>query len=563
MKKTFLKASVLGLLITGLISVQSLFAQSDPTGKKPVTSTYAITNATVFTVPGSPGTKATVLIKDGVITGVGSKISLPKEAKIISADSLYIYPGFIDGASQAGITKPEDPKRPENFVSSNPPDEIAGITPWRSADDQYSGSSSQVNDFRKAGFTIAQIVPEGGMIAGKASIVVLGDEKSTNILKNNTALAANFRGARGMYPATAVGVMAKFRDVYKNTELTQQRSVQFTSNTGVVRPELTPTYSAMADVVNGQVPVLFTAENDLEVRRAISLQKELGFKLILTGLEEYDAVLDLIKSSGAKVLIQLAIPNDKAIKAQKEDVDEATKAQYARVKEAYDQALAQAGKLEKAGIPFAFTTVGEKAGEILPALRKMVEAGLSENAALAALTSNPASILGISKIAGTIESGKIANMVLTTGPLFSEDAQIKHVIVDGLIYDYEIKEKKKGNGNGNGEVKAEGTWEYVSETPAGSSGGTITINKSGSSYNGTITYDNPGGSGSASSPLKDISLSGNNLSFSFDVAAGGMSLNVKVSGEIANGTLEGSMSIAEYGSFTLTATQSPTFTANK
>lgn len=563
MRKTLLKASVLSCMLGGILGSNLALAQSDPSGKKSITSTYAITNATVFTKPGSEGSKATILIKDGVIKGVGTNLSLPVEAKLIPGDSLFIYPGFIDGASQSGISKPEDPKRPDDFDSSRPSDEIAGITPWRSAVDQYDISSSQVSDLRKAGFTLVQIVPDGGMIPGKAALVILGDKNSTNVIKENTALAANLNGARGMYPGTQVGVMAKFRDVYKNTELTKGRIGTFSSNSGVVRPELTPTYQAMMDVISGQVPVLFTVENDLEVRRAISLQKELGFQLILTGLEEYEAIIDLIKSSGARVLIQLAIPNDKAIKAQKDDATEEVKAQYAKVKAAYDAAIAQAGKLEVAGIPFAFTTIGTKASDAPKALIAMIEAGLSEKAALAALTTNAANILGVEKFAGTIETGKLANLVLGTGPIFEEDTQIKHVVVDGHFFDYETKSKKKNGDSAASGGKIEGTWDYESETPAGSSGGKIILKKEGNEYTGSITYANPSGNGEATADLRDISYSGSTLTFSFDVNAGGMGLTVDVSAEVSGTSMEGNMNIGELGSFPISATLNPTLIATK
>ncbi|MGM0946231.1 MAG: amidohydrolase family protein [Bacteroidota bacterium] len=562
MKKTLLKAGVLGMLLAGVMGSGQVFGQSDPTGKKPITSTYAITNATVFANASSTGNKATVLIKDGVIKSIGSNVSLPPETKVIEGDSLFIYPGFIDGASQAGITRPEDPKRPEDFVSSNPPDEIAGITPWRSAMDQFTIKSSQVDELRKAGFTMAQILPDGGMIAGKSAVVLMGNPNSTNLIKANTGLAASMRGARGMYPGTAVGVMAKFRDVYKNTELTQGRIAQFTSSTGVSRPEMTPTYMGMSDVVTGQVPVLFSVSNDLQVRRAVSLQKELGFQLVLTGLEEYDEVIDFIKSSGAKVLIQLATPEDKAIKAQKEDVNDAIKAQYERVQEAYDRAIAQAGKLEKAGVPFAFTTIGTKTADLSESLQKMIEGGLSEAGALAALTSNAAAILGVDRIAGTLENGKMANMVISTGPLFEEDSQIKHVVVDGNFFDYEVKKKKKANGN-DAESNPVGTWTYTSETPAGSSGGSFTVEKEGSEYSGKITYDDPQGGGTATSPLQNIQASGNTLKFSFNVNAGGMSLDVQVSGEIDGDNMDGSMYISDFGSFAISATRNPSLIAKK
>lgn len=563
MKKTLLKACVLGLMVTGWISTGSLFAQSDPSGKKRVTSTYAITNATVITAPGKAGTKATVLIKDGVIAGVGSNLSLPMEAQVVPGDSLFIYPGFIAGASEAGITRPDDPERPKDFNPTDPADVFAGVTPWRSALDQYSAESSQVEDFRKAGFTIAQILPDGGMLAGKAAIVLLGSEYSTNVLKTNSALAANFSGARGVYPGTAVGVMAKFRDVYQNTKLTKQRADQFQTVSGSTRPEQTSTYSAMMDVISSEVPVMFEASNDLEVRRAISLQKELGFKLILTGLDDYSAVIDVLKEANVPVLISLEVPDDKAIKAQKEDAKESVKEEYARVKEAYEGALKQASLLEEAGIAFGFSVVNTKAGDVKKTLASLIENGLSEEAALAALTTNPASILGINRIAGSIEKGKLANLVITTDSLFSEDSQVKHVVVDGYVYDYETKAKKKKSNSDGDKVEVAGNWDYTSESPAGKSGGVLEISQDGSDYTGSITYDDPSGNGTAKSDIKNVTVDGSNLSFDFDVAAGGMSLTVTVSGEVDGSSFEGNMNVGQFGTFPFSATLNPTLIANK
>ncbi|OOG77722.1 amidohydrolase family protein [Algoriphagus sp. A40] len=556
MKKQFLKAGIVGLLMAGFLS-QSAWSQSDPTGKRRVSATYAITNATIFAAPGQQGTKGTVLFREGVILGMGANLSLPKEAQVIPGDSLFIYPGFIDGAGTTGITKPKDLERPKDFVSSSPPDEIAGITPWRSASDQFSIAGNQVEDWRKAGFTISQVMPDGGMIPGKASVMLLGSTGSVNVLLENTALAANFRGARGMYPSTPVGVMAKFREVYQNTTLALDHSKLYASSTGVKRPEMTPTQAGMSAVVQQQIPVIFTAATDLEVRRAISLQKELGFKLILSGLENYESVIDLIKSSGIPVLIKLQVPDDKAVKSQKADsvVTSDTKAQYERVKEAYDKALKQASLLEKAGIPFGFSTVDAKPGDAMKAVQAMIKNGLSEKAALAALTTNPASILGISRVAGTIEKGKMANFVVSTDSIFKEDAQIKHVIVDGHLFDYEVK-KKAANGNGKSEigpVTVAGVWEYTSETPAGSSSGEITLTKEGSAYTGSISYDDPSGSGKVTAPIKNVSVNGKTLSFEFDVNAGGNNLTVTITGEIIGATMEGTMSVAQFGSFPLTA----------
>lgn len=559
MKKIFLKAGLLGWLAMGIL-MQSAWGQSDPTGKRRVTSTFAITNATVITAPGQTGTKATVLFKDGVILGVGSSLQIPKEAKLISGDSLFIYPGFIDGAGSMGITRPKDAERPKDLVSSNPPDEFAGITPWRTAVDQFAISGNQVDDWRKTGFTISQLIPDGGMLPGKAAIMILGDGNSTNLIQLNSGLAANFRGSRNMYPATLAGVMAKFRDVYQNTSLALEHEKMYASTSGVKRPQTTPTQVAMAAVVQKQIPVLFTASSDLEIRRALALQKELGFKLVLTGLENYESVIDQIKATGTPVLIKLQVPDDKAVKSQKADgVTEATKAQYERVKESYEKALKQASLLEKAGIPFAFSTADAKPGDAMKAIQTMIKNGLSEKAAFAALTTNPASLLGISRVAGTIEKGKMANLIVSTSEIFKEDAQVKHVIVDGNIFTYEVKKKvakEEQKSTGNVGTTVEGIWEYTSETPAGSSGGEIVLKRENGVLGGTISYDDPAGSGKVTSPIKNATLNGKTLSFDFAVSAGGMSLNVTVTGEINGNTMEGSLSVPQMGSFPVKATLS-------
>lgn len=550
------------LLILALFFSLTGFAQSDPTAERRVTGTYAIKNATVITSPGKSISRATVLIKNGLIEGIGSNLIIPVEAQVIDADSLFIYPGFIDGASTAGVGRPADPERPSNFDPSNPPDEIAGITPWRNVLDNFDSKNNQITDWRKVGFTIAQIIPEGGMLPGKSAIVVYGGKESTNIIAQNTAMSARFRaqgGGRGMYPGTQLGIMAKFRDLYKNAELSARHNRLFASNSGLNRPEINKTLEAFYPVLDKNIPIIFEVSNDLEIRRALSLQKENGFRLVLGGATDLHNVVNDIKAANAQVLLSFRLPNDKTANAKTEEMSEEVKNRTQRVKEAYEHILKEAAVLEQASIPFGFTSIGGKSNDMFKNIRTMIANGLSEDAALAALTVNNAQILGIQKFAGTLEKGKLANMVIATAPIFSEDAQIKHVVADGYIFDYEIKTKKNGNGtNGaNGAVNIEGTWEYTSDTPAGSSGGVMSIKKEGDTYKGSIDYDNPAGNGKAKSDMNNIVLSGNNLSFTFNVNAGGMSLEVNVSGEIIGDEFTGSMSLADFGSFPLNANKKP------
>jgi hypothetical protein len=540
----------------------SAFSQSDPKGERRVTGTYALTNATVITSPGKSISGATILIKNGLIDGIGNNIKIPSEAQVIEADSLFIYPGFIDGAGNAGVGKPSEAERPANFDPSNPPDEIAGITPWRNVLDYYDPKSNQVHDWRKVGFTISQIIPEGGMLPGKTAIVTYGGKESSNILVQNSSLHARFRsagGGRGMYPGTQMGMMAKFRDIYKNAELSQKHQALFASNSGIKRPEMNKTIESFYPVLDKKIPVSFEVSNDLEIRRVLTLQKENGFRLILVGVSDVEPVINEIKAANSHVLLGFKLPNDKTANTNMDDLSDEMKARTQKIKDSYLQILKQASVLETAGIPFGFTTMGSTSSDMFKNLRLMIENGLSEDAALAALTLNPASMLGIQKFAGSIEKGKLANLVILTGPLFSEDSQVKHVIADGYIFDYEIKSKKSnGNGSENGKVSnIAGIWEYISDTPAGSSGGIMEIRKEGDSYKGVISYDNPSGNGKASSEMNNIVLSGSNLSFTFNVAAGGMALEVNVNGEINSDQFSGNMSLSEYGSFPLNATKKP------
>ncbi len=544
------------LLLLFLCSTQFAIAQSDPTGERRVTQTIAISNVNVTTAPGKSIPGVTVLINNGLIEAIGTNIKLPPNTQVIKGDSLFVYPAFIDGASMAGVSKPAEPEKPAGFDPSNPSDELAGITPWRSVLEQFDIKKGDVSDMRKAGFTLAQLVPDAGMVSGKSAIVVYGSKESSNIIANQSGIFTRFRGARGMYPGTTLGVMAKFRDLYRNAELSSQHERLFASNTGINRPEYNKSLSALYPVIDKSLPVLFEVSNELEVRRALRLQNELGFKLILVGVTEAAAITNEIKAANAHVLLSLKLPEDKFSKESKNESNTEVAARTERIKDAYMQLVQQAALFEKAGIPFAFTTIGVKPTDIHKNLRIMIENGLSEQAALAALTTQPAAILGIQKFAGTLEKGKMANMVITNAPLFDKDAEVKMVIADGHVYQYEAKAKTAPKGNA-GTISIEGSWDYTSDTPAGSSSGTLTFEKSGESYKGAITYDDPAGNGKTSSPMNNISLSGTTLSFSFDVAAGGMSLVVNVTGEINEDRFSGSMNLAEYGSFPLNATKKP------
>lgn len=545
------------LFLVGLCFTFPVMSQSDHTGERRVTGTYLISNATVIPSPGRSLANTSILIKNGVIDAIGTNIQIPPNAQEIKGDSLYIYPGFIDGGSTAGVSKPKDAERPSNFNSSSPPDDVAGITPYRSVLDYYDPESNQVNDWRKLGFTMSQLLPEGGMFPGKAAIVIYGHKESTNIFIENTALYATMQSSRGMYPGTLLGVMAKFRSLYRNAELSSRHSILFVNNPDINRPERNKVLEAFYPTLDQSLPILIAVEDDLAIRRAIGLQKELGFKLILTGVAQAHNIVSLLNDNQVAVFLSLNLPEDKMSKIKDdEETDAERETRIERVKEAYKEALEEAGKFEREGIAFGFTTKDAKVSDVMKNIRLMIENGLSEEAALAALTVNPSRILGIDRHTGTIERGKLANLVITTDSLFKEDTQIKHVFADGYVYDYETKIKKV-TAEGAAEVALEGTWEYVAKAPQGDSRGKMVFQREGDGYTGSITLDNPEGNGQITTSMNNIEYIDHSLRFDFSIDIGGNFLTFNVSGKIEGNDFDGNLDVADIGSFPIHASKQP------
>lgn len=548
-KRTLLLVAIFHLFFfTGI-------AQSDPTGEKRVTGTYAIINASVFTSPGS-STKATVILRNGLIEAVGNNLDIPIDAQQIKGDSLFVYAGFIDVAGDAGVTSPTVAERPADFDPSSPPPTFVGITPHYEVMDYFDPSSEEISTWRKKGITMSQLLPKGdGMLPGKTAVVLHGHRSSSNILQASSSLFVKFETVRGLYPGTVLGIMSKWRELYRNAELSMEHQTLYARNKGISRPEKDRVLEAFFPVINQQAPVVFRVSSELDIRRALNLQKEKGFNLLLVGVNEGASLIPRIKEAEAQVVLSLDLPEDKASKKEIKEPGEEVKSNLDRVKAAYKDALELASAFEKEGVPFAFGTLDTKSDDFLKNIRLLVESGLTEEGALAAMTVNPAKILGMDQLAGSVEEGKLANLVITTDSLFKKDADIKYVFVDGYLFEYETNGKSKTE---TSEVSGiVGSWEYSAETPEGSSSGVMTISKDEDGYQGTVTYDDPEGTGKKSAEMLGIKQSGNSLEFQFNVDVQGMSISVSVSGEFSGNEYKGKLSITDIGTFPFNATKTP------
>ena len=552
-KRTFLCFTVAGVL--SLFS-SSIFAQSDPTGERRVTGTYAITNATVIANPGSPPSKATIIIKNGLIDQIGNNPTIPLDAQTIKGDSLFIYAGFIDLASSVGVTAPNIPERPADFDPSDPAPVYAGITPQYDVLSYLDAAGEEAGKWRKTGITTLHLLPKGeGMLPGKTAVILNGQKGTSNVLPVSSSLYARFQTVRGLSPGTTLGIMAKWRELYQNAELSARHQSLFASNKGVARAEKDPVLEAFFPVINGEAAVMFEVSNELDIRRVLSLQKEKGFNVILSGVNEGTSLLPLLKDAKAQVVLSLDLPDDKAANKKIKDASEEAKYNLERVKAAYQARLALAADFEKGGISFAFGSNNVKIGDFLKNVRLLVESGLSKEGALAALTTNPARMLGLESMLGSIEKGKLANLVITTDSLFKKNAEVKQVFVDGYLFEYETNGKSEDSKSEENGIA--GAWDYEAVTPQGSSSGLMTIKKDGNSYSGTITFDDPEGSGKKSADMSNIKVSGTSLEFQFNVDVQGMSISVTVAGEVSGSEYEGKLSIPDFGSFPFSASKSP------
>ena len=438
---------------------------------QPATETYAIQNANVVVAPGRRISNATVVIEKGLISQVGRNASIPGDAQVIDGDGLSVYAGFIDGLSHAGIPEPKSsttgsaigPQPQGQRVSRmNPPPDVAGVQPDRSAHDLIQPDHKSIEDLRKAGFTVAHVVPQGDMLPGKGALIMLaGDDSNDMILRRDVSMFAQIKGARRVYPSTPMGVMAKMRQLYKESSRRKQLEDRFQENaSGAQRPDFDPIHYAFFPVLAGDMPVFMHTTNALDIYRALRLQTELGYPLVLGGLTEGFEYIDILLDADLPLFVTLKLP--KKPKADSDSTETPldiasydpsmhvtdhtattleSKNLELRREIFYKEYVSTPASFYAAGLNFGFSTKEVKAEDIHSNLRKMIEHGLPADVALAALTTNAAAALGLSRSMGTVEEGKMANLVVTSGPLFEEDSHIKYVFVDGLKFEYKNEKK--------------------------------------------------------------------------------------------------------------------------
>ncbi len=558
------------------------YAQVDSGERLPdVTRTYALENARVVLAPGLVLERATVLIRDGLIAAVAPDGDIPFDAERIAADSLSVYAGFIDGLSHAGVPEPEDepnPERPDD--PGNPPDSEAGIQPDRDVRTLLDASDKRIQDLRAIGFTAAHVVPRGRMLPGQGAVILLTDGNSNDlVVKGNASTYAQLAPARRMYPGTDMAVLAKWRQLHHDARRAQQIERLYSDNpTGLQRPRYDPAQYALFPVIDGTQPVYFRTEGVLDLHRTLALQEELGFSLVLAGLEQSYAAVDVLTTAGHPLLLTLGLPKEPTSHPEPEateaptpsdapaelprvaeqeydasfrtlsylDVAAEKKNLEARRQKEYQRHVGNAALLHEAGLEIGFTTMDTRSADIEGNIRKMIEHGLPEEAALGALTTGPAGILGVSAIMGTVEAGKMANLVVTDGPVFEEGSKVRMVFVYGRKFEFEAASADSAGAG----VVVEGTWSFVVSSPDGNVRGKFVLEEQQGAWSGSITHE----LSDTALTLGSIEIVGSRVSFAFDEPEMGP---VVVSLTITGDRVEGEAIVAEFGAMPITGNREP------
>jgi hypothetical protein len=548
----------------------------------PVSQTYAITNTTVFIAPGKKIEGGTVLIRKGLIAGVGRNLSVPSDAIVIRGDSLFVYAGFIDGFSHTGVTKPKE-ENPERLKDpGNPPPAKVGITPELHVTNFLDPADKTVEEMRAIGFTAAHVVPHGKMLPGYGAIILFnGAQNDKAILESKTSFYSELTPHERYYPNTIIGVLAKWRELYVQAQQAKAYETMYASNrTGLDRPVSDRTLQAFYPVIEKKVPVMFSAPRFLDGQRVLALQSEFGFPLIIGNLKEGWDLTAKIKSSRAKVFLSLDLPAEK-----KEDKKEDKKP--APLSESSDQSdlasgrhttghtendkapgdkteseLLEARRLEfmqkyvglsatfaRENIPFGFSANTAPTKDIHENLRRMIRAGLTEDQALAALTTHPAQMLGISDRLGTVEAGKIANLVISNKPYFSEQSKVRYVFVDGLLFKTEGDLPKK-----EAALPISGTWTLSFATPTGVSEEKVLIKKENDIYTATIV-----GKLNEEAKADSFEWKGKNLRFTYTTATDAGPSKRTVTVVLEKDTMKGNIEIDQVGTFELAGKKDPKF----
>ncbi len=527
--------------------------------------TYAITNARIVTVSGAPIERGTVVIRDGLIAAVGVNVTAPADARIIDGAGLTVYPGLIDSITSLGIPQPSPAPaaspgqggggfaqllraQTSTTVALNST-QPAGLQPEVMVEDFLRPGGEQIEAARNAGITTALTAPRQGIWMGQSALINLsGDTAQQMIVRSPVALHVGFTPLRtGGYPTSLMGVFAVLRQMlldagrYREAQQVYERSPR-----GTRRPDQDRALAALLPVLDGAMPVVMYADREREITRALDLADEFKLKAIIAGGLESAKVADRLRESKVPVLLSLNFPR-RTTTAQPEADPEPLRVLRERV-----EAPKTAARLVTARAKFAFQSGAmTNLADFRANVARAIESGLSRDDALRALTIWPAEILGVADRLGTIETGKIANLLVTRGDLFAGSRTVAHVFIDGRPIDLRPVPAGAGGAGIAPVAGATGTWTLNINLGSGDLAATLILQQEGERLSGSIQ----GGLGTGEI-ANASSGQGGEIRFTVPVTLEGRTAEASFAGRMTGNEMQGTVTIVGRTPGTFTGTRS-------
>jgi imidazolonepropionase-like amidohydrolase len=421
MKKIFIL--FLGIILGLMAKAQETFPVNGTSNKNH--SIYVFANARIVVDPETTIENGTLIVKDGMIVSVGTKIPIPRGAVIFDLKGKTIYPGLIDAYTTYGM--PEVKKAPGwgPQMESNIKGAYgwnAAIKPETEANKLFSDDSKAADEMRKMGFGAVHTFQKDGIVRGSSAVVSLGDGRENELMIRDKA-AAMYSFDKGMssqdYPSSLMGAIALLRQTYLDADWYKKDKNK-------------KEYNISLEAFNNlqSLPQIFETTDKLNVMRADKIGDEFKISFIIKGSGNEYQRLDDIKATSCKLIIPLNFP----LPYDVEDAYEANNVSLTELKH-WETAPANPLALEKNFIPFAITTADLKdKKDFWKNLRKAISYGLSEKQALRSLTITPAELLNVADKLGKIKAGMIANFIITSGNLFDEKTIIYENWIQGNVY---------------------------------------------------------------------------------------------------------------------------------
>jgi hypothetical protein len=505
---------------------------------------WAVKDARIVTLAGPPIEKGTLVIRDGLIEAVGTGVPIPKDAEVIDGAKLTVYPGLTDGLGSSLLKLPEEKFDRARISSGDFTDKDRGITPGLAAFEYVNLGKAVIEKYHRLGFTAGQVMPDRGVLTGRSALVSFGDpDKNKALILKDICLGIGYSPANFMvYPNSLMGVHAYLKQALADAVYRDQATSRWLKDpAGKARPSHDANLELLADYAAARKPVIFLCRNQHDIRRSLAIASEyrLAYFIADLGGEAFEALPEL-KKANARVLCTVAFKAPgSSVYAQQ------GKAERARAeKEIYPKNPA---RLAEAGIPFAFSSLGtDEPKAFIDGIQKAIEAGLPRDKAVEALTRTPAAFFGLDRALGTVEPGKIANVILAEGELLAKDTKVRTAFADGTRF--ELKEAKPGEGE-KPTVNLTGKWEMTLEGMGTKS--TVEFTQEEAALAGRMIL--PFGTFEFTEGI----VSGSSFSYEITLSAGGQSVDLLVSGSVEGEKMTGSVVEGGAGSTEFTGKRIP------